>query len=266
MPPIPYSVGTFGRPNHWEARAAETLLNVYDEHPRQHRPLVVLPATPEPGRRFLRALMRIAPVEAARFVVATGDGIDFDVIYRDRMMTWSIQDLPFALVLFCHRNPVDPGAFELDRPGRETTVPDPGGRTSTGTQDLLLYRDIVGTVARAAYTEQELVSSADALRERLREASSPDGRRRFDDQGNPVGGAGEYVVWLEPVLRRRPRGAPRRAERVEPVGQLERAALATGAGGRPAPAGRRLCFEGPGRGVGGRSMSGTTRPRDRRWR
>jgi hypothetical protein len=156
----------------------------------------------------LRALMRTAPSEAGQFVVATGDGIDFNTVYRDRNLAWPVQDLPFDLVLFCHRNPVDASAFEPDTPGRETAVPDPGGRTSTGTQDLLLYRDIMETVARAAYQNNRLLASADDLRDNLADGRLADGRPRFDGKGNQVSGGGEYVVYLRPV-RDRDRVLPR---------------------------------------------------------
>jgi hypothetical protein len=203
---IHYSIGDFNQPNPEEAKAAELLINRYSQYPAQQRPLLVLPATPQPARRLLRALMRLAPMEASQFVIASGDGIDFNTVYRDRNLTWPIQDLPVALVLFCHRNPVDPSAFRPDQPGRGATVPDPGGRTATGTQDLLLYRDIVESVARAAYTPAGLLASADELRDRLRKELLPDGRSRFDAEGNQQGG-GEYVVYLRP---------DREADRVRP--------------------------------------------------
>src|SRR5262249_28814009 len=106
---IPFSVGAIDAPNPWEAGATDLLVDALDAHPAQRRPLLILPAVWQPARRFLRGLMRLAPLEASRFVVATGDGIDFNTVYRDRHLNWPIQDLPFALVFFSHRNPVDPG-------------------------------------------------------------------------------------------------------------------------------------------------------------
>lgn len=197
--PIPYSLGTYTRPNRWEEDAAEKLMNEFSQHPTQHRPLLVLPANPQPARRFLRGLIRTAPIEAGRFVVVTGDSLDFNTLYRDRMLAWPIQDLPFALVAFCHRNPVDPEAFQPDQPGQEDVAPDPTGRTSTGTHDLLLYRDIIRTVLAAAYPGDRLIASADTLRDNLRQAQFTSGRHRFDAEGNRLGGAGEYVVWLQPL-------------------------------------------------------------------
>src|SRR5207253_6398146 len=93
----------------------------------------------QPARRFLRALLRRDPVESRRFVVATGDAIAFNTVYQDRNIAWSIQDLPFALVFFCHRNPTDPKAgFPIDGKVRPADV---NGAVSEapGTEDLLLY-------------------------------------------------------------------------------------------------------------------------------
>lgn len=240
---IPFSEGDFSRPNAWESKAAETLLEELNLHPSQRRPLLILPAGPQPARRFLRALVRTAPLEASRFVVTTGDAIDFNVICRDRKLTWHIQDLPFALLLFCHRNPVDPVAFRPDqsdhRPlqrlaGALAAVPGgpfqalpwlfsqpeelhpslvldytdspslqasvSGGPTSTSTQDLLLYRDIVETVVEATFQQDgRLLDSADALRQALCDAVGKDGRPRFDLTGNLLSGVGEYIVCLRPI-------------------------------------------------------------------
>src|SRR5262249_52754068 len=112
---IPFSEGDYSQPGFYDAGAAEKLMDEYLQHPGQRRPLLVMPANPPSGRRFLRALTRVAPNEAGRFVVATGDAIDFSIIYRDRRLAWQIQDLPVTLVIFCHRNPADPGAFVPDQ-------------------------------------------------------------------------------------------------------------------------------------------------------
>jgi hypothetical protein len=187
-------------------------MDEYLKQPNQRRPLLVMPANPPTGRRFLRALVRIAPVEAGRFVVAAGDAIDFSTIYRDRRLAWPIQDLPVALVIFCHRNPVDPGAFQPDDRHKRGTIPDPTGKTSTSTQDLLLYQDIVAALARASYRGGELLGDPDAVSAGMREERGKDARPRFDDEGNQPGGAGEYVVWLEPV---------REGDRVKPQAVLQ---------------------------------------------
>src|SRR5262249_51487625 len=167
-PGIPYSVGSFNHPNSLEENTARLVLDLLELHPAQQRPLLVLPCAPQPARRFLRAMVRTAPVESQRFVVASGDAIDFNTLSRDRQLAWPIQDLPLTLVCFCQRNPVDPSAFQPDLPGSETIPPDPSGHTSTGTQDLLLYQDIVEALVEAAYRPEGLQADADQLREALR--------------------------------------------------------------------------------------------------
>lgn len=220
---IPFSVGTFNRPNRWETQAAEGLVDALAQNPTQRRPLLVLPANPQPAQRFLRAIARTAPTEAGRFIVVTGDALDFNTIYRDRNLKWPVQDLPFTLVLFCHRNPVEAGAFRPSRPGLDAP-PDPAGPTSTGTQDLVLYRDIAETMVQAAYREGGLLASPDELGRRLRDARLDDGRARFDSDGNQPSGVGEYVVCLLP---------DRDGDRVAPRSRLQvwtRSADADGAG------------------------------------
>jgi hypothetical protein len=111
--------------------------------------LLVVTGQSGPSRRFLRELARSSPDLVRRFVVAVGDAIPFNTIYRDRMVTWPIQDLPFTLVLFSHRNPIDPNADF--RPLGST--PGPRRRSAavaaSGTEDLLLYSDIVEAVVLA---------------------------------------------------------------------------------------------------------------------
>lgn len=196
---IPYSVGSFNRPNQWEEGAAEKLMNEIDQHPEQQRPLLILPSSPLPARRFLRAMMTLAPVEARRFVVATGDAIDFNTVYRDRNIAWPVQDLPVPLIFFCQRNPVDPVAFQPDGSKETTQPPDPSGTNSTGTQDLLLYRDLVETVVEAAFAADGLRQTPEEISQQFREAQLKDRRRRFTTRGNQRSGKGEFVVCLRPV-------------------------------------------------------------------
>lgn len=207
---VDYSVGAFDQPNRWEAPVIERLLTVKRErHPDQQRPLLVLPAANQgPARRFLRGLVRSSPVEARRFVVATGDGISFNTVYRDRHVSWPIQDLPFDLIFFSHRNPVDAragfraeGERRPDQPGQ--------GSPATGTDDLLLFSDMVKTLVHASYLGDEAPRTGDELRQRLAEARWKDGGVRFrtdgellfDDDGHRRTGTGEHIVWLRPALQ-----------------------------------------------------------------
>ena len=83
--------------------------------------------------------------EARRFVVVTGDALSFNTVYRDRNVAWQVQDLPFELVFFCHATPssVPPASPRRTDPSV--------GTAATGTEDLLLYRDIVEALVEAAY-------------------------------------------------------------------------------------------------------------------
>jgi hypothetical protein len=221
--PIDSSVGAFASPNRFESKAARHLIDLlleYERMPRapatelpkpQKRPLLVLTGQAQPSRRFLRALEGYGPQAARRFVVATGDAIPFNTVYRDRLPAWPIQDLPFPLVFFCHHNPTDRAAGF--RPDVETAAaPADGGVAATGTEDVLLYEDIIDALARADAT-----TAADAaeLGRRLRDTRlGPDGRvgpgRKgvplFEADGNRRSGTGEHVVCLRPRLRRVERG------------------------------------------------------------
>jgi hypothetical protein len=208
---IDYSIGTFDQPNRWETAAASLLMEARLREPpaeRRSRPLLVLPAAAQgPARRFLRGLMRASPAEARRFVVATGDGLAFNTVYRDRNVSWPIQDLPFDLVFFCHRNPVDAEAGFRPDNGPRADPPGPGS-SSTGTEDLLLYMDIVKALVHAAHQGNDLPRSGDELRRRLAEARwkdggvsfDPDGQPLFDADGHRRTGTGEHIVWLFPII------------------------------------------------------------------
>jgi hypothetical protein len=207
---IEYSVGTFDRPNRWEAQAANSLMDTkLTQYPTQKRPLlIVTPAATQPARRFLRGLVRAAPSEARRFVVATGDGVPFNAIYRDRNVTWPIQDLPFSFLLFCHRNPVDESAgFRPEGPSGGETGERPA--SSLGTEDLLLNLDIVATIVQAAFVPNPATVDPAEFQRRVRQARwsreqemvcfEPDAQALFDADGNRRSGTGEHVAYLRPA-------------------------------------------------------------------
>ncbi len=198
---ISFGVGTFDQPNRWEAEVAEWIMARRRTDPARRSVLVVSAASAQPARRFLRGLMRVAPAQAQRFAVVTGDAIAFSTIYRDRNVAWPIQDLPFDLVLFCHRNPADPGAgFQED--------------VGTGTEDVLLFGDLVESLVLGTFAAGGMPESANELGERLaavhwnpderRVCLAPEGFPLFsrDERhpGNRLSGTGEHVVWLRPVV------------------------------------------------------------------
>jgi hypothetical protein len=221
---IDYSVGGFDQPNRWEAPAVEHLMKEkIEKHARQERPLLVLAApSSQPARRFLRGLARTSPAEARHFAVVTGDALSFNTVYRDRNVAWPVQDLPFDLVFFCHRNPIDPDAGFLREDAPSAGIPAP----ATGTEDLLLYMDIVEALVQAVSRGGAMPAGGDELGERLRPARWHDGRvsvgeegpALFDPDGNRRGGTGEHVVWLRPDVQkdRQERQPPRPAVRVLP--------------------------------------------------
>src|SRR5262249_61298715 len=128
------------------------------------RQLVLLPIGADRARRFLRTLVRRAPQEVRNLVVISGDSLSFNTIYRDRDITWNMLDVPVPLVLFSHPNPVDPAAgFRAQATGDDSAC-------CTGTEVLLLYRDILETLVQAAYQDGRLLADADALIPRFRQA------------------------------------------------------------------------------------------------
>src|SRR5262249_39777013 len=132
------SVGTFARPNRQEWDAVDWLMQ--DFHPpvptsRWSHFALFLAGQSKPTRRFLRGLEEYDHVRSRRFVAACGDSLAFNMVYRDRDVAWPIQDLPFNLVFFCHRNPVDAAAGFQAEPRSESRT---GQSATTGTEDLLV--------------------------------------------------------------------------------------------------------------------------------
>jgi hypothetical protein len=213
---------SFGAPetrNHYEVDRVGELLNklqgdgglqplLSPEWKRKHSLLIVAGQT-LPTRRFLRELARTEPRSARAFVVATGDALAFNTIYRDRLMTWPIQDLPFSLIMFSHANPVDAGAGFRPHAAGQTRGETVGDSGATGTEDVLLFAEIIGAAARGSGVANGRLADAPRLAERLRAARYGDGHIRFDDEGtllfapdgDRAGGTGEHVVCLLPQFQ-----------------------------------------------------------------
>jgi hypothetical protein len=212
---IDSSVGSFATPNRYEAKAANYLLDQLGQvDPPQARALLMVAGQAQPSRRFLRALAREAPQQTQRLVVATGDALPFNTIYRDRQVAWPIQDLPFKLVLFCHHNPIDTEAGFRPHPseghgarGPEEAVSSGGASLATGTEDILLYADIVEALVQT-FGRQPASFAAKDLAQMLTEVRLLDGQLGFDskgiplfrDNGNRAPGTGEHVVCLRPKV------------------------------------------------------------------
>ncbi len=255
IPTIPQvidsSVGGFEFPNRFEAQAANYLVLDLKRYPEQRRPLLVVTGQAQPTRRFLRALERAAPDSARRFVVATGDALPFNTVYRDRQVAWPIQDMPFSLVFFCHHNPVDPDAGFRPEEGEDRAPtghaerpPRPGATTSTGTEDVLLFGDVVEALAQAfrlgglpCADATELGSRLGALRLRdSRIRPGPEGQPLFTGEGNRRTGTGEHVVCLRPLYE---------GELILPRATIEVWAWRPASDGYPDPAGGTVTAQGP---------------------
>ena len=204
---IASSVGSFLSPNRFEADVVDQVLQDLDRtRGQQRRPLLAVTGQATPSRRFLRDLARTSPGEARRLLIVTGDAVSFNTVYRDRRVTWPIQDLPFPVVFFCHYNPIDADAgfrTEGEGPHEGETEQDV---STTGTEDILLDGDIVEALAQAFGRGGRPAVDAGELSERLaavtrrkgRVGYDPEGVRMFLDDGNRQGGAGEHIVLLRP--------------------------------------------------------------------
>jgi hypothetical protein len=194
---VRFSVGGFSRPNQFEGKAAEHILQDLRDLPRQ-RSLLVLPTVTQPARRVLRTLAESVPQLGQRLVAVTGDGIAVNSLYRDGEFAWPVHALPVPLVLFTHHDPCGwdekPDALP---PGLAFTRPN-------STDDVLHFAELTRVVVEAAYPGAETptipqpavgpVPRANQLADRLR-------NRRpafFDADGNRLGGTGEFVAVLWP--------------------------------------------------------------------
>src|SRR5205823_2819093 len=133
-------------------------------------------------------------------VVLAGDSLSFNTIYRDRDVAWNIQDLPVPLVLFSHRNPVT----------EEVGFKEGATAAATGTEDLLLYRDILEALLVSAYQGARLTESADEVLRGLKQLGWSHGRVQARPAGTEVpllfspadgnrnDGTGEHIIVLRP--------------------------------------------------------------------
>ena len=193
--PIRHSVGPVTEPNPPEALAVQKLVEEMTQATAAKRALLWLPGEVKPVRRVLRALVQAAPALAPRLVVAIGDAVDFNTIFRDRHLTWPIQALPCDLVLFCHHNPVLAAAGFAAPTGRALDLE----AASSGTHDLLLYADVGAMLVEAAFQEQRLLASPETVLARLKSLKDEAGRPRFDARGERPGGVDEFLVLLRPL-------------------------------------------------------------------
>jgi hypothetical protein len=212
--PISYSLGGFIHAAPQEQARVGTLLA--GSTPVKPHSMLVLPTQTVRMRRFLINLRQRSPSDARNLVVLNGDAISFNSVYRDREVVWNILDLPYSLVFFSHRNPIDHAAgFTWTKGNRAAdAVPQ---QTTTGTQDVLLYRDVFEAFLYAAADKGNLLSDPIQVRDRLRETCwhypplEPakarvcnrlvhplDALPFFDADGNRQSHTGEHIVWVKP--------------------------------------------------------------------
>ena len=213
---IAHSVGGFFQPAPLEQNAVDTFIG-----PRVITPhsLLVLPTQMVRMRRFLINLRQRSPSTARNLVILNGDSISFNAVYRDRDVVWNILDLPYSLVFFTHRDPISEAAGfprKKDAEANRMTL----GRTTTGTSDVLLHRDILEATLYAVLDDGRLLADGKQMRERMRatcwyraEANGSTAhvgnsrlhglgdrhRQLFDDKGDRRVYTGEHVVWVKPI-------------------------------------------------------------------
>ena len=213
---IRYSVGGFFQPSPLEQQMVGTVL----ARPIKPRSLMVLPTQTVRMRRFLINLRQRSPLDARNLVILNGDAISFHNVYRDRDVLWHILDLPYSLVFFSHRNPIDRAAgftWVKDERLEPDAFPQ---KTTSGTHDVLLYRDLFEAFLYAAADQGIVLDDPLKVRERLRatcwylppleqgkhdparvcnsQVHSFVAERFFDAHGNRRSYTGEHVVWVRP--------------------------------------------------------------------
>ena len=218
---IRYGIGGFFHPSPLEQDAVGTFLA--SPTPVTPHSFLVLPTQTVRMRRFLINLRQRSPLDARNLVILNGDAIPFHAVYRDRDVIWNILDLPYSLLFFSHRNPIDHAAgFTWTPDDRAEAIDAFPQRTTTGTQDILLYRDLFEALLYAAYDQGALISDPLRVGQRLRktrwrlppleraglesprvcnaEIHGDDARHRpfFDEQGNRRSHTGEHIVWVKP--------------------------------------------------------------------
>jgi hypothetical protein len=214
--PITSGIGGFNQPAPEEQITVDTFL----AHPTKPHSFLALPTQTVRMRRFLINLRQRSEQAARNLVVLNGDAISFHTIYRDRDVMWNILDLPYSLVFFSHRNPVDASAGfreEKDLANHKNGAFPPA--STSGTHDLLLYQDIFEALLYAIHDGSNLLCDPQAVRTRLRSTSwrydskgleqprvgntlihTNNGKSRllFDPDGDRQRHTGEHIVWLKP--------------------------------------------------------------------
>ncbi|MBM3997306.1 MAG: hypothetical protein FJ303_24630 [Planctomycetes bacterium] len=217
---ITSSSGGFFQPTAQEQTAVDGFLQ--RRAPVMPHSLLVLPTQTVRMRRFLLHLRQRSVQDARNLVIFNGDAVSFHSIYRDREVMWNILDLPYSLIFFSHRNPIDTGAgFRWTRNGRDDPKAFPQ-QTTTGTHDILLLRDLFESTLYAAFDAGQLLSDPLQVRDRLKATAwyhppadakesprvinprvhrhAPPPPSLFDARGNRQSRTGEHIIWVKPTF------------------------------------------------------------------
>jgi hypothetical protein len=215
-PTIRHSVGGFFHPSPQEQATVGAFLSSRVTP----NSFLVLPTQMVRMRRFLINLWQRNPRDARNLVILNGDAISFHSIYRDRDVVWNILDLPYSLVFFSHRNPIDHAAGFAWADAKRAPGDNGPKSTTSGTHDILLYRDLFESILYAAYDQGTLLNDPLKVRQRLQATcwhhppKGAEDRPRvcnslvhkfdpmppsfFDAAGDRQSHTGEHLVWLKP--------------------------------------------------------------------
>jgi len=219
---ISYAIGDFFQPAPLEQALVETFIT--DRSPIGPHSLLVLPTQTIRMRRFLINVRERSPLDARNLVILNGDAISFNSVYRDRDIVWNILNLPYSVVFFSHRNPIDRDAGFTAKVEQELPNDVFPQRTTTGTSEILLYRDVFESFLYAAFDGGDLLGDSLEVRLRLRATAwdHPRGaranteraricntrvhkfdaepRRFFSINGDRRSHTGEHIVWVRPTF------------------------------------------------------------------
>jgi hypothetical protein len=195
---VPFSVGSFARPNPGEAAAVRAILSQLPADTTERSILVLPTGSSAPARRVLLALAERVPGSGRRLVAVTGDGMSVNTFYRDAEWAWPARSIPIPVALFTHANPVG-----WDAPGDRS--PPAGYRLEpkTSTEEVFLDHTLARALLAAAFAAPppgqpaRLLGSADEVASHLRNRAD----KFFDDKGNRRSLGGEHVVVVRPTLR-----------------------------------------------------------------
>ncbi len=210
---LPYSVGSYNVATHWEAEAATQIAQQLPLG-KEYRSLLVIPTTAPPARRLLKSLRDQVPLVGKSLIAVNGDGIAFNVFYRDADIAWPIRDLSIPFVFFMHQNPV--AWDEEDSPINPDSESSPTKKKPSSsdflkllppnsTEDVLLFADMLQRLTTSIFTEDnDIIRSADQLRTKLHDKNNV----WFNNDGDRIGGSGEYIGVVLPEFDQEGRIAP----------------------------------------------------------